>query len=201
MRSSHVSNRYCEWFIWSNLVFSLKTSFTSVDHCVFDLSGARLLLTINDNLWQYCKWLFAWYLFDFVDLIWVEWKILLCLRVYDIDWVWHSWLSLLSYWLRLFGWSISCLTVKYSLTVIEVGYGVIELSVFGKSLVDSMWSLLVAQMCLLLDEIGQIRRVGWLSKHLIKLTQIYDWFGTGTQASWYSWERLAQVALCAVGLT
>ena len=72
---------------------------------------------------------------------------------------------------------------------------------FGKSLVDSMWSLLVAQMCLLLDELGQVRRVGWLSKHLIRLTQINDWFGTGTQASWYSWESLEQVSLCAVGLT
>ena len=141
--------------------------------------------------------IFVW----FVDLIWVEWKILLCLRVYDIDWVWHSWLSLLSSWLRLFGWSISCLTVKYSLTVIEVGYGVIELSVFGKSLVDSMWSLLVAQMCLLLDELGQVRRVGWLSKHLIRLTQVYDWFGTWTQAYWYNREILAQVVSCAVGLT
>ena len=71
------------------------------------------------------------------------------------------------------------------MTVIEDGYGVIELSVFGKSFVDSMWSLLVAQMCLLVDELGQVRRVGWLSKHLIILTQVCDWFGTGTQANWY----------------
>ena len=52
-----------------------------------------------------------------------------------------------------------------------------------------------------LDELGQVRRVGWLSEYLIRLTQVYDWFGTSTQASWYNWERLAQVALCAVGLT
>ena len=97
----------------------------------------------------------------------------MCIRVYDIDWVWNSWLSILSSWLRLFGWSISCLTVKYSLTVIEVGCGVIELSVFGQSLVDNMWNLLVSQMSLLLDELGQVRRVGWLSKHLIRITQVH----------------------------
>ena len=67
--------------------------------------------------------------------------------------------------------------------MIEVGCGVIELSVFGKILVDSMWSILVAQMCLLLDELGQVIRVGWMLEHLIRLTQVYDWFGTGTQAS------------------
>ena len=103
--------------------------------------------------------IFVW----FVDLIWVEWKILLCLRVYEIDWVWHSWLSLLSSWLRLVGWGLSCLTIKCSLTMFEVGCGVIELSVIGKHLVDHMWSLLVAKMCLLLNELGQVRRVGWPS--------------------------------------
>ena len=174
----------------------MKTSFTSVDHCVFDLSGVGLLMTTFDSV-------VSDYLVDICLICWLDLSRVENLFVSKSLWYWLSltWLSLLSYWLRLFGWSISCLTVKYSLTVIEVGYGVIELSVFGKSLVDNMWSLLVAQMCLLLDELGQVRRVGWLSKHLIRLTQIYDWFCTGTQASWYSWERLAQVALCAVGLT
>ena len=87
------------------------------------------------------------------------------------------------------------------LIVIEVGCGVIELSVTGQIFIDNMWSNLVAQICLLLDELGQVRRVGWLSEHLIRLIQIYDWFGTGTQASWYNWKRLAQVALCPIGLT
>ena len=85
--------------------------------------------------------------------------------------------------------------------LIEVGCGVIELCVIGQSLVDCMWSLLVAQMYLLLDELGQVRRVGWLPEHLIRLKQVYDWFGIGTQASWNSWERLAQVFLCVVVLT
>ena len=147
----------------------MKTILTSVDHYFFDLSGVWLLLIVNDNLWQCCKWLFAWYLFDL--LTWFEWKILLCLRVYEIYWVWHSWLSILSYWLRLVGWGISCLTVKYSLTMMEVGCGVIELSAFGQSLVDRMWSLLVSQMCLLLDELGQVRRVGCLLENLIRLTK------------------------------
>ena len=133
--------------------------------------------------------IFVW----FVDLIWVEWKFLSCLRVYEIEWVWHSWLSILSSWLRLFGWRISCLTIKYSLTVIEVGCGVIELSVFGQSLVDRMWSLLVSQMCLLLDELGQVRRVGWLLVQLTILTQVYDWFGTGKQASWYRLVQLSRI--------
>ena len=140
MRSWHVSNISCKWFLCSTYLFSLKTSLRSVDHCVFDLSGDWLLLIVNDNLLQCCKWLFAW----FVDLIWVVWKILLCLRVYEIDWVWHSSLSVWSYWLRLFGWGISCLTIKYFLTMIEVGCCVIELSVIGHSLVDRMWSLLVS---------------------------------------------------------
>ena len=153
-----------------NLNVFLKTSLTSVDHCVFDLSGAGLLLTVNDNLWQYCEWLFDWYLFDL--LTWIKWseKILFCLRVYEIDRLWHSWLSILSSWLRLVGWGISCLTSKYSLTTIELGWGVTELSVIGQSLVDHMWSILVSDMCLLPNELGQIRRVGWLSEQLIRLT-------------------------------
>ena len=44
--------------------------------------------------------------------------------------------------------------------MIEVGCGVIELSFIGQSLVDRMCSILVAQMCLLLDELGQVGRVG-----------------------------------------
>ena len=56
-------------------------------------------------------------------------------------------------------------------------------------------------MCLLLNELGQVRWVGWLSEHFIILTQVYDWFGIGTQAAWYNWARLAHVALCVVGLT
>ena len=86
----------------------MKTIFTSVDHCVFDLSGVGLLMTtfgsvVSDYLLDIC--LICW-----LDLSRVENPFVS--KSYDINWVWHSWLSLLSYWLRLFGWSISCLTVK-----------------------------------------------------------------------------------------
>ena len=64
--------------------------------------------------------------------------------------------------------------------MIEVGCGVIELSVIGNILVYHMWSFFVDQMCFLLDELGQVRRVGWLLENLIRLTQVYDWFGKST---------------------
>ena len=34
-------------------MFSLRTSLTSDDHCVFDQSGAGLLFIVNDNLLLY----------------------------------------------------------------------------------------------------------------------------------------------------
>ena len=44
-----------------------------------------------------------------------------------------------------------------------------------------------------LNELGQVRRVGWLSKHLIRLTQVYDCFNTGTQAAWYRLVQLSKI--------
>ena len=154
----------------------MKTSLTSVDYCVFDLNRAGLLLIVNDNIWQCCKWLFSW----FVDLIWVEWKNLLCLRVYDIGWVWHSWLSIM--FLAEVSW-LRYIMFNYQV-FLDCDWGWLWCHLVEcVSLVGCMWSLLVGQMCLLLDELGQVRRVGWLSEHLMRLTQVYDWFDTGTQAA------------------
>ena len=44
-----------------------------------------------------------------------------------------------------------------------------------------------------LDEIGQVRRVGLLSDQFIILTQVYDWFGIGTQWSWYRLVQLSRI--------
>ena len=59
---------------------------------------------------------------------------------------------------------------------------------FGWSYVKSLGCSNVSR-----DELSQVRRVGLLSDHFIILTQVYDWFGTGTQASWYRLVQLRKI--------
>ena len=116
--------------------------------------GSGLLLTVNDNLWQYCNWLFAWYLFDL--LTWFEWseKYFLCLRVYEIDWVWHSWLSLLSSWVRF---------ILFNCEVfLDCDWGWLWCHWVECDWTEFVWAYVNSLGCsnVYIDEMGQVRRVG-----------------------------------------